>query len=163
MKALRSEEFRLGRWHCYWLMLIHQAPYWGLAVGLLALAMIVAGFILSPWIGLAAIGFSAFLVVMVVTFVIAVYGFHSITGCNMTPHRLFLTDSRIGVEFDDEGRDLTVSRSEARPYRIFPGGVLVPIEGERAGWLWIPPRAFENDEDFKTFLKKIYEGNTGKE
>lgn len=154
--------FSMGRWKCYMTMLMHQAPilFWLLAVSLLGL--IATGFIFSPWLGIAALGLSLFIAVMVVSTVIMVYGFNSITGVNMSRHSLTATDADIRIDFE-EGDPLSVSKQDVGPYRIYPGGIVVPVEGLRKGWLWVPPKAFENDEDFKQFIMRIYEGNTGKE
>ena len=145
-------------------MLMHQAPWLGWALLLVTVGLAVAGFLFSPWLGVAAIGVDAFLVVMAMSFVIFAYGFNSVTGVNMTQHSLRATTAGLLVEFE-EGDPLTIRKEEIAPYHIYPGGVIVPVGGNRAGWIWVPPRAFESDEDFKDFLKSIYrnESNTEQE
>lgn len=152
--------YRMGRWHCYTLMLLHQAPAVGWIMAAAIVALTVAGFILSPWIGVAAIGFDFFILVMGLSFVIMVYGFHSVTGVNMIPHRFAQDGKNLILEFE-EGDPEVIPKASLRPYRIYPGGVLVPVEGERRGWIWIPPKAFEDDGRFQGFIKQLYdESNT---
>ena len=157
----KSDQFRISRWRCYLLMLIHDAAWLGWSLLVVVAALIILGFVFSPWIGLAAIGVSAFLVVMALSFVIMAYGFNSITGVNMAKHSLRSEPGSIVIEFED-GHRMEVAKSDIRPYNIYPGGVTAPVDGARPGWLWIPPKAFENDEEFKDFLKSIYrdESNT---
>lgn len=156
---MRSGVFSLGRWRCYMMMLVEQARWLLWTLLIVSLALIVAGFVLSPWAGIAAVAIDAFLVVMAVSFVIMAYGFNSITGVNMPPHALQLEGDSIKVEFED-GKSVEVSRKDIRPYKIYPGGALVPVDGARAGWLWVPPAAFDTPEGFTGFMKKIYESHT---
>ena len=152
---MRSANFRMSRARCYILMLLHQAPIATLLLCLLMASLTVAGFLFSPYIGVATIGVDAFLIVMLLTFVIAVYGFHSVTGCNMADHSLEQTDENVKVIFED-GKEIEISKKEILPYKIYPGGVLVPVKGERAGWLWVPPKAFDTPDEFSLFLKSLY-------
>ena len=168
---MKTQPFKMGRFRCYWLMLLHQAP----AVGWIMLAAIAAlttaGFIVSPWAGLATIGFDIFIVVMGMSFVIMAYGFHSITGVNLSEHTLAIEGDKIKVEFnetsaetgEDSERDtapasrpVEILLKDLRPYSVYPGGVLIPVEGPRKGFLWLPLRAFASDTDFQTFLKSLY-------
>lgn len=136
-------------------MLMHQAA--PLAWGMLALvvAVVTAGFIVSPWVGIAAIGLSAFICVMLLSFVIMTFGFYSVTGANISLHTLALSEHGLTVEFED-GKTLHIARSDISPYHIYPGGVVVPVNGARAGWLWLPPRAFPSPEAFQSFLSGLY-------
>ena len=152
---MKSEEFRLSRWKCYWLMLMHQAAWLGWTLLVVVLGLVAVGFIYSPWMGIAAIGIDAFIVVMALSFVIIAYGFGTITGLNMTNHTLQVESRDIEIGFA-EGEPIRIPCSDARPYSIYPGGVLVPVEGKRSGWLWVPPSAFATPEEFQIFLKKIY-------
>ena len=145
----------MKRWHCYTLMLLHQATWLCWVVLAVTIALAVVGFIFSPWIGIAALGFDIFIVMMALSFSIMVYGFNSITGVNTLNHSFHLDKGKIRVEFED-GEPVEIDRKEARPYHIYPGGVLIPVAGVKAGWLWLPPKAFESDNDFQTFLKEIY-------
>ena len=147
--------YRLARWRCYLLMLMHEAGWLGWTLLLTLAALITAGFIWSPWTGVAAIGVGAFIAVMVMSFMIMVYGFNSITGVNMSMHSLKSEKNRVIIGFEN-GKELEVVKEDIRPYHIYPGGVIAPVEGKRRGWLWIPPKAFETDEEFKHFLKSIY-------
>lgn len=147
--------FKMGRWHCYTLMLFHQAPWMGLIMVLLAVGVIVAGFIVSPWSGLASIGFAAFIIVMGMSFVISVYGFSSVTGCNIPPHTVEIEPDKVLVRFEDE-KVKEISKADIEPYRIYPGGVLVPVKGAHAGWLWIPAKIFESGDALQLFLKNLY-------
>lgn len=159
---IESESFRVRRFTCYTLMLLHQATGLAWIFGIVAVALAATGFIISPWIGLVALGLDAFLAVMVYTFVITAYGFNSLTGCNMPLHRLVVDGEYLAVEFE-EGSPLAIPRKEVRPYKIYPGGALLPIGGSRPGWVWLPPKAFGNPDDFKNFIKQLYESNPGKE
>lgn len=149
------------------MMLLHHTSWLAWTLLLLVAALIAGGFVISPWVGIAAIGFAAFIVVMVMSFVIFAYGFNSITGLNMTPHSLGIEDGRMMVELAD-GKTIGMELSGIKPYKIYPGGVMIPFDGPRSGWLWVPPSAFPNDEDFRNFLKSSYknkdliqyEGNT---
>lgn len=155
----KSNVFSMGRWHCYALMLIHQSRWVAIVLTVLIVALIVAGFIVSPWMGIAAISFAAFIAVMVLNFIILVYGFNSVTGVNMGRHSLSLHGDRIMVEFE-EGVPMYINCSDILPYSIYPGGVLIPVTGIKAGWLWVPPAAFSTSEDFQKFLKTIYHPET---
>lgn len=154
-KYAESATFSMGRFHCYSLMVMEQAPWaaWSLLVAVVLL--VAGGFLISPWAGVAAFGVAAFLAVMVMSFVIMAYGVYSITGVNMAPHSLAVDGHRILVRFD-EGDDVEVMCEHAAPYKIYPGGVLVPVEGARAGWLWVPSRAFDHPDALRDFLKLIY-------
>ena len=142
-------------------MLVHDAAWLGWSLLVVGLGLVVAGFIFSPWLGIAALGVAAFMAVMAMSFVIMAYGFNSITGINMSTHSLALCRGGVAVEFED-GKVVSLNASDVRPYHIYPGGVLMPVAGSRPGWLWVPPKAFESDEDFKEFLKCVYrnESNT---
>lgn len=140
-------------------MLIEQAPWLGWALLGVTVVLAVVGFIFSPWMGIAALGVDAFLVVMAMSFVIMAYGFNSVTGVNMPLHTLSLENNKIRVEFED-GKTVDIAKENARPYKIYPGGVLVPVEGQKKGWLWIPPKAFLTPEEFMVFVKEIYESHT---
>ena len=152
---MRSGLFRIGRARCYLLMLVEQAPWLAWTLLAVCLGLAATGFILSPWIGIAAIGFCAFLTVTALSFVIMAYGFHSVTGLNMAMHSLENTPGRLMVEFED-GKQVGIEKSDLRPYKIYPGGVLVPVAGARSGWIWIMPKAFETPEDFAGFMREIY-------
>lgn len=154
----------MPRWRCYLMMMMHDASWLGWVLLVVVIALTTAGFLFSPWIGAAAIGFDAFIVVMAMSFVIMTYGFNSITGVNMSPHAFYMRNGTLIIEFE-EGREMEIPRQDIRPYHIYPGGVLVPVEGKRPGWLWIPPKAFENDNEFQIFLKRVYrdENNTEQE
>ena len=152
----------MGRWHCYFLMLVHQALWVGIVVAALVVAVTVAGFVVSPWAGIASIGFDAFIVVMGVSFVISVYGFSSITGCNMPSHTIRILPDRVDIEFEDE-KVISIEKKDIRPYKIYPGGVLVPFTGAHAGWIWVPSRIFETGADFTGFLKNLYRKDTENE
>lgn len=152
---MSSGMFRIGRWKCYLLMLAHQAaPLMWILISL-CVALSVAGFIISPWIGLASLGFDAFILMSGISFVVFAYGFNSVTGLNMTPHSLEAEEDGLLVRFE-EGEPVKIARDELRPYTVYPGGVVMPVGGSKAGWVWVPPKAFESDSDFKTFLSKIY-------
>lgn len=148
----------MKRWHCYWLMLIEQASVVAWLMGIIVAGITVWGFILSPWIGIVAVGFALFIIVMGMSFVIFAYGFNSITGVNMTPHILEKRGNKIICNFADETQ-VEINCMDIRPYKIYPGGVLVPVVGEKAGWLWIPPKAFESDQVFRSFLQDLYAGS----
>ena len=158
---LVSEMFQLNRWRCYMLMLIHQAAWLGWLMVLLIVGLTVTGFLLSPWIGIASLGFDIFIVVMVMSFVIMIFGFNSITGINMSMHSLSVGEKYITVTFEDE-TTIEIDRHDVRPYKIYPAGIIVPVAGKRPGWLWIPPKAFPDDAAFQKFLSAIYnyESNT---
>lgn len=159
-KAVESGFFKMNRWHCYWLMLIFQAPVVAWITAALVAVFTIVGFIVSPWVGVATLGFDVFFFVMALTFVIAVYGFHSITGCNTAMHSLKAVGEKVVVTFEDE-KTIEIEKSNLCRYHVFPGGVLIPVDGARQGWLWLTPKAFESDIDMQIFLKEIYEGNTG--
>lgn len=159
---MRSAQFRMSRSRCYLTMMAFQAPWVGWSLLVLVVVLVAGGFILSPWLGLAAIGVSAFMCVMGLSFVIMSYGFYSVTGCNMSLHSLSLHDKKLIVELED-GKKIEISLKELDHYSIYPGGVVVPVGGARAGWIWIPPRAFETPEEFKQFVKTLYESNTEQE
>ena len=145
----------MRRWHCYLLMLMHDASWLGWSLLAVILILVAGGFIISPWIGIAAIGFALFIAMMAMSFVIMAYGFNSFTGVNMMTHTLAVDGSNITIGFE-EGDAIEIDCRSARPYHIFPGGVLLPVSGAREGWLWIPTKAFENDNDMKEFLKTVY-------
>lgn len=136
-------------------MLVEQAPWLGWTLVVVTVALAVAGFIYSPWIGFAALALNAFLVVTALSFVIMACGFNSITGVNMATHCLSTDSGVVRAEFED-GKTVEVDKKNIKPYKIYPGGVLVPVDGARPGWLWIPPGAFETPEDFQEFLKSLY-------
>lgn len=136
-------------------MTIEQAPWLGLAVAIVAIGCMVWGFVCSPWYGIAALGFAAFLVVMAMSFIIIAYGFYSITGVNMARHSLVLSEKNLVVEFED-GAPVEIPLEDIRPYKIYPGGVLMPVAGKRPGWLWIPPHAFGENGMFQDFLHAVY-------
>lgn len=147
------------------LLMFEQAPWIGWTLLVLVVGLVVAGFVFSFWMGIAALGLDAFLVVMAMSFVVMAYGFNSITGANLSSHTLSVEGDRLRLEFDD-GKSRELPRSEAQPYRIYPGGVVVPLGGKNGGWLWIPPSAFDTPGEFHTFLKAIYkqhESNTEQE
>ena len=150
-----TSQFRMGRWHCYMLMMLHHLP----AVTLLLLVALAGaatvGFILSPWHGIAILGIDMFLLVMFASFVIMAYGLGSITGCNTQPHSLHIIPGGLRVEFE-EGEEAEISGADILPYKIYPGGVLVPVKGVKAGWVWLPPKAFDTPSDMQVFLKEIY-------
>lgn len=165
-----TDFFRMRRWHCYFLMLLSQAP----AVGWIMLALVAglttAGFLFSPWIGIAAFGFDIFIVMMGMSFVIMVYGFNSVTGLNMASHSLHIEGESVIVSFEaDENREpvegkpsqppaktIEIKKKDLLPYHIYSGGVLIPVEGPRRGFLWLPTRAFPSDTAFSEFLKALY-------
>ena len=156
MATPASEMFRMRRWHCYLLLTIHQAPKVGLATAIVAVGLVTAGFIWSPWAGLAAVGVAGFLMVSVLTLVVIAYGFHTMTGLNMSLHSLSLTrEGTVRVQYED-GQTTELPRAEAGRYHIYPGGVLVPFGGKNSGWLWVPPKAFADDWTFRSFLNGIY-------
>ena len=157
----RSGKFRMSRWQCYFYMLIHHALWLAWTLLIVISGMAVVGFLCSPWIGIVALGVDALIVVMSMSFVIIAYGFTSITGANMADHALRSEGNVLRIEFED-GKEIEVQKSDIRPYHIYPGGVIVPVEGKKSGWIWIPPRAFETDEEFQNFLKRLYinESNT---
>lgn len=157
-----SNMFRMARFKCYFLMLVHQAPWAGWVMLAIVAGLTVTGFILSPWLGIAALGFDAFIIVMVMSFVIFAYGFSSITGVNMMSHCLKVSDGSLSIEFE-EGNQVTVPLADIEPYLIYPGGVIIPVKGPREGWLWLPPKAFDEPSDFQNFLKCLYEGNSKQE
>ena len=154
----------MGRWQCYLLMAMEQAPalLWG-AVGV-AVAMATVGFVFSPVLGVAALAVGLFLLVMVLSFVMIAYGFNSITGVNVSGHTLAIADGGVEAEMED-GRKVSIRRDSIRPYKIYPGGVLVPvkgnIDGKGEGWLWVPPKAFDTAAEFQGFLKAMYTGGHG--
>ena len=158
-ETCKSGVFSMGRWHCYALMLIHQSRWVAIALAVVVAGLIAAGFIVSPWMGIAAVSFAAFISVMVLSFIILVYGFNSVTGVNMGRHSLSLQGERIRVEFE-EGDPVYINCSDILPYSIYPGGVVIPVTGVKAGWLWVPPAAFSSPEDFQQFLKSIYHPET---
>lgn len=147
--------FKMGRWHCYFFMLIHQALSVGIIYLLVAAALATAGFIHSVWAGIAALSVDGFLAVMVMSFVIMAYGFNSVTGINITPHSFELDGHRLVVRYED-GKTTEINISDIKPYTIYPGGVIVPVENDRKGWLWITPGAFENPDEMLPFLKALY-------
>lgn len=151
----RSGEFRLPRWKCYCLMLVEQASWVAWTLLLVIVALIAVGFILSPWLGVAAIGYSVFITIMAMSFVIMAYGLNSVTGANMPLHTLTAGNDGIRFEYED-GKTVDIPREDIRPYRIYPGGVLLPVGGKKAGFIWLTPKAFETGGDFAEFLKKIY-------
>ena len=168
----KTEFFRMRRWHCYFLMLLSQAP----AVGWIMLALVAgittAGFLFSPWMGVAAIGFDVFIVMMGMSFVIMVYGFNSVTGLNMVSHSLRIVGESVIVSFEAEenpgevdmtpsqsqhpAKNIEISKKDLLPYHIYSGGVLIPVEGPRRGFLWLPTRAFPTDAAFSAFLSALY-------
>ena len=154
---MKSGTIRMGKWHCYRLMLFHHAPALAWIVAVVVVALTVAGFFFSPWVGFATLGFDFFIIVSALSFVIFAYGFNSVTGVNMPPHTLELEGDNIVAEFEDEKR-VEVSRKDILPYIVFSRGVLVPVKGAKSGWLWIPPKAFDDDEAFRAFLKEMYAG-----
>lgn len=151
----RSKAFRMKRWHCYLVMMIYQARWLMWSLLILVLALISVGFIYSPWVGIAATGVAAFISAMAFSFVIMAYGFQSVTGVNMTEHSLIIRDDKLNVEFE-EGDEVSIDKSSIFPYLIYPGGVIVPVEKNGKGWIWLPPKAFVSDEEFKLFLKDLY-------
>ena len=156
---LKSEMFRLSRMKCYFLMMMEHAPYTTLFLLIVLIGLTTAGFIVSPWYGVAALGFDAFLLVMAMSFVIFVYGFNSVTGANMAIHSLSLDEGGIMVEFED-CKCIKIPREDIGKYKIYPGGALLIVHGTRKGWIWIPPKAFEGCEiSFETFLKGIYDSD----
>lgn len=156
---MKSGTMRMSRWHCYLLMLLHQASWlaWTLVITLIVL--VTFGFLHSVATGIASIGLGIFIVVMAMNFVIFAYGFNSITGINITEHALRLEGPVIAADIVDE-KSVEIKREHLRPYHIYPGGVLVPVEGNRKGWLWIKASAFDTPEEFQKFMKKIYESNS---
>lgn len=154
--------FRLGRAKCYLLMLMEQAPAVGWVLLVLIAGLTTAGFLISPWVGVAALGLDAFIAVMGLNFVIMAFGFNSITGVNMAMHTLSLRGGKVEVEFED-GKTVEIDTADLRPYKIYPGGVLVPVGGARAGWLWVPPKAFPTDGEFRSFISGLYSEAPGLE
>lgn len=152
---MRSGDFRMSKFQCYLYMVIEQAQWLGWTVLVLSLALIVGGFMFSVWHGVASIAFAAFLSVMALGFVIIAYGFYSVTGANMTLHSLEIEDRSVSVVSDGE-KILELPLSDIRPYRVYPGGAIVPVKGSRSGWLWVPASAFETAEDLSSFLKRLY-------
>lgn len=152
---MRSEPFTLGRWRCYTMMVMEQAQWlvWTLAILMLGLA--VAGFIFSPWAGIAALGVDAFLLVMALSFVIMAFGFNSVTVLNIPRHTVTIDVECLVIEIED-GATEKIPKEDIRPYKIYPGGVIVPVEGLRSGWLWLPPAAFASPDDYQVFLKQMY-------
>ncbi|MCH5217460.1 MAG: hypothetical protein J1F07_02725 [Muribaculaceae bacterium] len=150
-----AETVCMRRWHCYLLMLMHQAPAAGWVVGLLCVALVVAGFIVSPWLGVAALGVSAFIAVMAMSFVVMAYGFYTLTWVNMKPHTFSLSGDSLRIVFDD-GREVGVALNQLRPYTIYPGGVLVPVAVEGGGWLWFPGGSQPDGMPLPEFLKRLY-------
>lgn len=152
---VQTEIFRLGRTRCYLLMLLEQARWlaW-LLLGIVAV-LTTAGFTYSPAVGIATLGFDAFLITMALSFVILACGFNSITGVNMSHHSLSVDGGVVTVRFED-GKEIRIAGELIRPYKIYPGGVVVPVSGDRPGWLWVPTGAFERPEDMRLFLKSLY-------
>lgn len=151
----------MNRWQCYLYMLIHQAS-WVAWVTLIVMAgLVAAGFIHSLWAALAAVAVDIFIAVMTMSFVIIAFGFNSITGVNMGSHSLSTNNDGLVIKFDD-GKEIEVKKSDILPYHIYPGGVIVPVKGAKAGWVWVPPGAFDTDGEFRNFLKSLYanESNT---
>lgn len=154
----------MSRARCYLLMLMEQAPMVGWSVLGIVILLIVIGFLVSPWIGIAAVGLSAFIVVTAISFVMLLYGFNTLIGLNMSSHFLGIDGDNLVVTVEDE-IPLEIQLSRLNPYKIYPGGVLVPVtEGDpkinknsQGGWIWIPTKAFNTDDDFKSFLKRLYE------
>lgn len=151
--------FRMMRWQCYLYMMIHQATWLFWLLFMIITGGAVAGFFFSVWAGIVALCIGAFLSVMAFSFVMIAYGFNSVTGLNMTSHRLYSSGEKLVVEFDD-GKDIEMPKDDLRPYLIYPGGIIVPLKGGRTGWVWVPPKAFDTDEGFKEFLKSLYENNS---
>ena len=147
--------FRLGRWKCYMLMLVEQAPWLSRILAVVAVGLAVAGFIISPWVGIAALGIDVFLIVMAMSFVIMAYGICSVTGVNMAMHTLEIGEGEIRAVFED-GKTIGISLEEVRPYKIYPGGILIPVDGKKAGWIWVPAKAFDTAEEFQSFIRDIY-------
>ena len=152
---MKSAVFRLGRGRCCLLLMMEQAPAVGWILLAVCIALLVAGFLFSPWAGVAALGVVAFLTVSVFNLVMMACGLNSVTGLNMAPHSLGVEDETVVAEFEDGGR-VEVDLADLRPYRIYPGGVVVPVEGSRKGWLWVPPAAFGSPEDFQAFMAGLY-------
>ena len=145
----------MNRWHCYLMMLVHDGGWLRWALPAVIVCLIGAGFIHSVWAGIVAVCFSLLLGVMVMSFVIMVYGFNSVTGLNMTPHSLVAGEGTVRADFE-EGRPVEVSLADVRPYTVYPGGALVPVAGPRKGWLWVPPDAFDSTEEMQRFLQALY-------
>lgn len=149
----------MSRRRCYGVMMVHHAMWVAVVMALVSAALIGSGFLFSAGAGIAAIGFSVFLWVMALSFVIFAYGFNSVTVLNMPLHSLGLRGDEIIITFES-GEEQTVETASVRPYRIYPGGVVIPVEGAKAGFLWVPSGAFDNPDDMVKFLKLIYESNS---
>lgn len=155
---LESGVFRLKRWKCYLLMLLHDARWVAWTYVAIASVLAIWGFIFSPWIGVAALGLDAFLLAMAMNLVIIAYGFHTLTGVNLSPHSIHIEGNEVEVVPED-GESLFLSRSDFMPYHIYPGGVLLPFGGDRRGWLWLPASAFASGPEMQDFIKAIYQNN----
>lgn len=157
---METKEFRLGRMKCYLLMLAYQAPTVGWVLGAVVVATLVAGFLVSPWVGLVTVGVDAFLCVMVMSLIIMAYGLGSVTGCNMSLHTLSVTAQTLSVNFE-EGSPLVFEKKRLGRYTIYPGGIVVPIDGKKGGWIWVASRAFEQGADMAEFIKRLYDRGDG--
>lgn len=152
---MKSGTFRMSRTRCYLLMMLHQAQWLFWLLCIVTVGLVTLGFIYSPWHGVAAIGFSSFIIMMGLSFLIFAFGFNSITGMNLAEHSIETSPAHVRVLFED-GKTVEIDRERILRYKIYPGGVLIPVTGPQEGWLWIPVKAFENPADLNPFLKEVY-------
>lgn len=154
-KAVATREFKMSRGRYFSTMLLHDIPWWVVGYFIFIIAMGITGAVMAWWYAVILV----MLALVIVPFLIWIpyfhYGFKKLTVTNVTPHTLTVNGNDLQITFPETDRTYTIPRSEFKVYKIMPGGILIPSNDKKNGWLWLESSAFDSPEEFQDFLKAL--------
>lgn len=166
-----TDKFRMGGGAFAAMMFRHYGHRWAWAFAILCLAAGVAAFFDLRW-GIVVLMIVFLIIPMAMAFMYFNYGLQPVNAFNTLPHTVTLKDAGLIVEAfpakgsDDDTDDAETSKtgpsiSRTIPYyRLGPvkaglSSVVITVDGKPKTYIWLPPKAFENDRQWSDAVKYL--------
>lgn len=123
--------------------------------GIILIAGIVLGIVVDYYILIATMMFLFIVIPGILMFLYFSNSLKRLTILNTTPHLLSLTKDGVEILLSETGRTTILPYDEIEGYYVYGESVVINGNDRKAGWLWLPLDAFENEEEMKWFLNQL--------
>lgn len=129
--------------------------------GVILVAGILLGILVNYYILIAALMFLFVVIPGVMMFLYFSNSLRSLTILNTTPHILTLTQDGAEILLAETGRKIALSRNELAGYYVYGDAVIITSRDKKAGWLWLPLSAFDDQDEMRWFLNELTGNKNG--